>query len=82
MTVHMLLQTVFTASSQHSEMLRQTVNLFFKALIIGLLLNIGLQHMPAGSENALRPPERLEQRQALEQQSGEKPVEFSVSVPK
>ena len=70
MSVQTFFQTVSIYRTRQSEMLKQTFQLFLKALIIGILINIGLQYAAIDSktnENVSSQHEDQEQRHSLEQ---------------
>jgi hypothetical protein len=70
MSIHSLFQAVATYGIQQNQILKQTTYLFLKALIIGLLVNLSLQHVGLDSVSPERNGiqfELLEQRQPLKQ---------------
>lgn len=71
MSIHSLFQTVAIYGTQQNQILKQTTYLFLKALIIGILVNVSLQHVGLESvspeEKNGTQLEQLEQRQPLKQ---------------
>ncbi|MEW5956726.1 MAG: hypothetical protein AB1801_03305 [Chloroflexota bacterium] len=79
MTVQTLFQTVFTYKPQQSAMFNRAVQLFIKALIIGILVNMSLRYAtlaPDASDKNASQYEHLEQRQSLEQSPRETNLNF------